>query len=285
MPAFFKHRCMPLGLAILLIVAVASLISGCENNISVLDQETGLYSVYGALDINADTNYIRVRNLNTPLVGDSTRTLEATVTFENSRTGTSMVLEDSIVQFEGVYTHNFRTTADITPNTEYRVTVEHPDGRTAQATATTPAIAKTSVDPRGGDCETPIRITFDPVASAGQLDPELGFNYGGTRRWTPTFRPQTTGVAPGQVFLQFTPKQLLDAVFKPDSPFGGKEVWCHELDSEDLYVRYTHFGPDFSEDSSSDSLNVPGGIGQFGGFYEDSFEFEIDTANVCAPFC
>lgn len=279
-----RHRPL-LGLAVLLAASFGLLVSGCDNSVTILDRDTGLYSVYGALDINAETNYIRVKNLNTPLVADSTRTLEATVTLENRRTGTSMVLEDSVVQFEGVYTHNFRTTMDITPDTEYQVTVEHPAGRTAQATATTPPVAETDVNPRGEPCETPIRIAFEPVASPSQLDPEIGFDFGGMQRWTPAFRPRADESNPDRVFVQFTPKQLLDAVFKPESPLGGQEVWCHELDSNELYVRYTHLGPDFGADTPSDSLNVPGGIGQFGGFYEDSFSFQIDTVNVCAPFC
>ena len=285
MLAYTKRHPLALHLAFVLLLGVPVLVAGCDNSVDILDRDTGLYSVYGALDINAEINSIRVKNLNTPLVDDSTRTLDATVTLENRRTGTSQVLKDSIVQFENVYTHNFRTTMPINPDTKYRLTVKHPDGRTAQATATTPPLAETNVNPRGKACETPIRIAFEPVASPKNLEPEIGFEIDGQRRWTPAFRPRSNESNADLVFVQFTPKQLLDAVFKPDSPLGGQEVWCHELDSNTLFVRYTHLGPDFSGDTPSDSLNVPGGLGQFGGYYEDSFTFKIDTMNVCAPFC
>lgn len=282
---FPKGFCPRSILALVLLVSVVVLFPGCDNSVNILDRDTGLYSIYGALDIYADVNHIRVKNLNTPLVGDSTRTIGATVTLKNLRTGTSEILRDSIIQFENVYTHNFRTTLEIMPDTEYRITIEHSDGRTARATATTPHIAETDAVPEGEDCETPIRVQFEPVASPNAIEAELGFDYGGLQHWTPVFKTRSSDSNPDLVFLQFTPKQLLDAVFKPDSPLGGKEVWCHELDNNKIYARYTHFGPDFGGDTPSDSLNVPGGIGVFGGFYEDSFSFPIDTTNVCAPFC
>jgi len=277
------QKLRPLLMA-LCVVLSAAFWSGCDSSVNILDRETGLYSIYGALNVHKDVNHIRVKDLDAPLVDDSTRTLDATVTLKDLQTGTTEVLTDSVVQFKDIYTHNFRITTDIRPDTKYQVTVERPDGRTAQATATTPAIADRTVTPQGADCTTSIRLTFEPVAAPENIDPVLGVEFGGDRRWTPAFGLRSAGSNANLVFLEFTPKQILNAIFKPVS-LNGREVWCHQLDTDKLYVRYTHYGPDFYGDTPSDSLNVPGGIGRFGGYYKDSFSIRIDTANVCAPDC
>lgn len=270
--------------AIVFLALSTGLISGCDNSVNILDRDSGSYSVYGALNVHEDVNYIRIKDLNAPLVEDSTRTFEATVSLENLQTGTSEVLKDTTVQFENVYTHNFRSTLEITPATKYRVTVEHPNGRTTQATATTPRIAETSVEPKHADCETPITITFEPVQDPNDLDVTIGIKRSGKMRWISSFHP-SPGNGDDAAHLSFTPLNVLDAIFKLNLNKPDHPVWCHQLDSDEMTIRYTHYGPDFFGDTPSDSLNVPGGVGRFGGMYDDSFSFTIDTTNICAPFC
>jgi hypothetical protein len=259
--------------------------SGCDNSVTVLDRETGLYSVYGALDIDSDVNFIRVKDLNTPLVAESTRTLDATVTLKNLSSGASSVLQDSVVEFQDVYTHNFRSTMEIRPSTEYRVTVEHPDGRKTQAIGTTPPIADPDATPADEDCLTPVTVNLGQVPESTSIDIDVGVQFAGERSWLPF----CDGCSPksGSTFtFSFTPLEVLDGIFKQNRQYPNRHpVWCHNLDTDEMYVRYEHYGPDFYGDTPSDSLTVPGGLGRFGGYYDASFSFEIDTTNLCAPNC
>ncbi|MFB6285686.1 MAG: hypothetical protein ABEK03_03800 [Candidatus Bipolaricaulia bacterium] len=274
-----KLRPLPVGLLCCIVLSMAFW-SGCDNSVNILDRETGLYSIHGALDMYREVNHIRVKALNAPLVADSTRTLDATVTLEDLQTGTTEMLTDSVVRFENVYTHNFRVTTDIRPDTKYRVTVEHPDGRTAQATATTPVIAEQTVSPKTVGCRDFVLIAFEPVASSARIDPVVAAEYGGSRNSTSELRPRRSQSSPDRVFLRFTPQQALNAIFGEENPPSLEpKVRCDQLDTNRLYVRYAHLGPDFSGDTPSDSLDLTGEIGQFGGFYRDSLSVRIDTTS------
>jgi len=265
---FQKLRPLLVGLCVVL---SAAFWSGCDSSVNILDRETGLYSIYGALNVHKDVNHIRVKDLDAPLVDDSTRTLDATVTLKDLQTGTTEVLTDSVVRFENIYTHNFRVTTDIRPDTKYQVTVKHPDGRMVQATAMTPEIAERTVSPKTVGCQDFVLIAFEPVASSDRIDPVVAVKYGKRRYSTAEFRPRRSQSNPG-VFLRFTPQQVLNAIFGRET-----DVSCDQLDRNKLYIRYAHLGPDFSGETPSDSLDLPGRIGQFGGFYRDSSSVRIDT--------
>lgn len=136
------------------------------------------------LDIYENPNYIRIHDLNIPLTEDSTKTNDATVTLENINENTTEILQDSIIQFDEVYTHNFKTSMDITSETSYQLTIERTDGRAITATATTPRIADTDVEPTGENCVTTIttiKLIFKPVIDRHHLEASIGFDYHGER--------------------------------------------------------------------------------------------------------
>lgn len=273
--------------ALVLCLLFLSGLSGCENSIDPLDKETGLFSVYGTLDLRSNLNYIRVKDLNIPLQQDTTGAIEASVVFEDLDRGLIDTMQDSIVEFDGVKTHNFYTDMDILPDSRYRVTVENLEGSTVTAEAITPHIAETNVEPVSEPCLTQIRLTFDPLLDRNDIALIFGFRYENQLRWVVP-RAGVLG-EPGDFFddeteteiFSFTPKAILDIY--PTSE--DDELWCHELDSDILYVRYTHYGPDFFNNSTSDSLNVPNSTGRLGALYRDTLSFQIDTSNVCKPFC
>lgn len=100
----------------------------CDNSLDPLDEEKGAYSIYGYLNLYKDINYIRVKNLNITYLQDSTN-IDAEVTLENIYSGATEILEDTIVVFDSLKTHNFCRTMDIQPHIEYRVSVEGSDGK------------------------------------------------------------------------------------------------------------------------------------------------------------
>lgn len=256
------------------------LVSGCDNSLDPLDRERGQFSIYGTLDLDKQHNFIRVKDLNEPLLPEATRDFTATVTFRNLNTGDSEIMEDSVVKFEDVYTHNFKTTLPMIPDTKYEVEVRDGD-RMLSTTATTPRIASTDVNPENGDCLTSIRISFEPVTSSRYLEVEMGFEFNNRMFWgIPVLRDSQISEV---VNLQFQPRRFINEVLDPLNT--APVFWCHELSSDEFQIKYRVFGPDYFENTLSDTINVPGGIGKLGALYDDLLLFTIDTTNVCAPFC
>lgn len=99
------------------------------------------FSLFGALDVAADTQVIRVEPL-----GDSTqvgapRDLDATVLLENLDSGEQISLRDSLTTFgaEPIAVHNLWTTHPIRPSTSYRIVVRSGGASVTTATTTTPS--------------------------------------------------------------------------------------------------------------------------------------------------
>lgn len=236
------------------------------------DEEKGLYSIYGYLDLDKEVNYIRVKDLNATLTTNSTDNINATVTLENTDKNIVETLQDTLVKFEGIYTHNFRTTMEINPVTSYKITVERSDGKSVTATATTPQIADVNWGPTNDYCQFPVEITFEPILDKYDLEVAIGFDYEDIRYWV---YPEITHVE----------GELIKYRFTPDSIIRSMEIECHQLDDDKLFIEYTHYGPDF-DSTGSDTLDTPTETVKFGALYEDSFTFPIDTTNIpCPPIC
>ncbi len=266
-------------LLILLILPASGLfVNGCDNSIEPLDEERGIFSIYGALDMNSDLNYIRVRDLNVPIRDGEIVDFEGRVTLENLSTAETEELRDRLVEFSGVYVWNFESSMPIEPETAYQVAAVSPEGRRVTAEATTPNFADVNVLNELPDCTTSVTVRFEPLTS-GEIRPEFGIEWLGQIFWT-SFRsgPALKSKPEEALEIRFTPRELIESAL-------DLRKWCHELPGNTVYVRFTHFGPDFFEDTVSDTLRIPGGAGNFGAYYEDSHSFRIDTSNVCFPFC
>ncbi|HEX6982924.1 MAG TPA: hypothetical protein VF181_09195 [Balneolaceae bacterium] len=245
-----------------------SLFASCDNSLDAFD-ERALYSIHGYLGIYREYNYIRIKELSSPLRADSTREIDATVTLQNLKTGESEVLKDSIMQFDNVYTHNFRTTLDITPETSYRLTVERSDGEILEATATTPFIAQLQITPAEINCRTRIRTSFVPVLDRIYVHAFLGFSFKNQMYWITI--PEVIDAEEEFVYLSFAVQSVLDQVFRKNP------IECYEMDTDSLYIKYYHFGPDYFDDTVDDTLLIPGGAGEFKGLYMRIVPFHVDT--------
>lgn len=129
-----------------------------------------------------------------------------------------------------------------------------------------------------------MKITFSPVIGRHSLEVSVGFDYRGDRFWANW--PVQTGEGE-TVYVQFEPLQILTAVFPRDRRAGEVKVRCHNLDHNHLFVRYTHYGPEFFENANPNSSDIPNGTVAFGGLNKDLFSFSIDTSKIppCFPFC
>lgn len=126
-----------------LVVAALLLTPGCKDpTVDVLQPSDEFqFSLFGALNVAADTQVIRVEP-----IGDSTqvgapRDLNATVVLENLDSGEQIALQDSLTTFgtEPAVVHNLWTTHSIQPATSYRVVVRSEGESVTTATTTTPS--------------------------------------------------------------------------------------------------------------------------------------------------
>lgn len=246
------------------------LLGGCDSTFNPFAEETGVASIYGVLTLSDGPSFIRVKNLNDPLIGDSTRTLDATVTLTNRETGATETLSDSVVVFDGVYTHNFRTDLDLQQKTTYRITVDHPNGR-AQATATLPESTRVDVRPTEAvSCTQQVQVFFQNVSAPRFVRAEVGIPWRSDLRWIDLETSQTGSVPVGRV----TPSAALRRVV-PESillSVGPPEEYCSLLFGP-LRIAYTHFGPDWPSDSvvaDPFASRVENGLGVFGGIHRDT---------------
>lgn len=261
------------------------LLAGCDATLSPFAENTGQFSIYGYLTLSDRPHFIRVKDLTDPPVPGSTKVLDAKVRFENLETGRIETLADSVVLFDGVYTHNFRVKQRIHPGTSYRITVKRPDGRFSQATATMPNRANVEVNPPKDsvvDCFRPIQLRFREVSLS---EPRLiQISVGIVRKdrslvWVGPESPSALRYtfAPWRIIRRALPRHVLNTV--PDST-----KWCSVFLGDDkIRAAYTHFGPDWPADSvfmDPTASTVKNGLGVFGGLYRDTVSRRVDTSRA-----
>jgi hypothetical protein len=279
------------------LLAVLLLVTGCENTIEPFS-ERATYSIYGFLSLDRSRQFIRVRSLQDPLDGD-TGPLDVTVTLTNLDDGTSDVLKDSIVVFRDantrVVTHNFWTDLPIRPETEYRLTVEDPNGGTTTASTTTPARLNTTLIPEEGNCRTDFFVEFSGIEDVRRIvDVDLEFR---SEERNLRYSIDKSEIQPPQgshsgAFFSFTPENLLGQTFgfnadDPDTPCTF-ETHCSKLMSKEVQVRYTFVGEDWFGRLRSDSLvtnplNAPritNGSGFFGSIGRTQTIVRTDTTAI-----
>lgn len=257
-------------------VLAALLLVGCDTTLEPFAENNGAYSVRGVLTLTQDEHYIRVKDLNQPVTQDTARTLDATVTLENLTTGLTETLEDSVVLFEGVATHNFRVDQSIEPSADYRLTVERSDGVTTQATATTPPFTDVIVAPEttAVACDQEIILDFPNVPTPRLLRLRAAIEWDGIPYWrsiditTRSDGTPTAFVSAASVIADVVPAPTLETL-------GGASQYCTILSDDTLPIAYTHFGPDWPADSvRADPLasDVENGLGLFGAMHRDTLQ-------------
>ncbi len=261
------------------LLIIGGMIAGCDNTLEPIDQRRGFYSLYGALDMDNEVNYIRVKDLNVPLRKGSGEELDAEVRLTNLDRQVTEVLEDSVRLLEGIYTHNFRATMDIRQGERYRVEVESPEGETTAATAEAPVRTDTEMEPKVPDCFTNFQLVFDRIRNPDNIVISVGFEFR-DEIFSENFRPVEREGSDEVVVLLRLKRMLDNQLFD-----AGYNAYCHHLSSDSLYVEYTHHGPDFYEQIETDTLDIRDGAGRFGIKYEGAARFPVDTVNVCEPFC
>lgn len=281
------------GTAVIILVALFTINSCDSRAIDPFENIEGLYSVYGALQIYNSEHYVRVRRLDTPLLADST-SFNGIVKFTNLETGETTVLQDSIVNFNGNYTHNFRIDELILPEQQYKIEVESPEGEITESIATAPRETSYSLSPDPGDpdttltCRTEIDFQFDNVVEPEFVRMDVGFNHNGRMHWTTLSEVDQLEYSPNadRMTVTMSPHHFLIEVFTPPLPDDisidlknlNPTVSCGQLQNRQVYIRYYHFGiewdqalPIWSGNIDIESEDVINGLGFFGAYYTGEF--------------
>lgn len=250
------------------LIGIGTLLSGCDNTLDPFAEDTGLYSIYGYLSFSG-SNFIRVKDLNTPPTSDSTRSLDATVRLENLETGTTETLIDSVVVFDGVYTHNFRMKQPVVRGATYRLTVERADGRRTRATATMPR-GTLDVEPSPSDtvdCSGEVLLHLRNARKLSTVTLSVAVSWEDSIHWADQGTvDQATGFVPWRIVQQALPNHVLNTI-------DDREAYCTLLDEHEFRIAYTHYGPDWPADSvltDPTASRIENGLGVFGGFRRDT---------------
>ncbi len=111
-------------------------LSACNETFQPLQENNKFhFAIYGYLDADADTQWIRVgtvrQRINEPPDPNGIR-----VTLEELQSSETVVMNDSLFTSRNVL--NYWTTMDIKHEQTYKITAEHSDGKTSWVTVTTP---------------------------------------------------------------------------------------------------------------------------------------------------
>jgi hypothetical protein len=272
------------------IALAAVVVGGCDNTLNPIPEDT-VYTLHGALNVTQDWQVIRVRNLRTPVTPEGTGPLDAQVTLENLATGTTTSLQDSVVVFDGVTTHNYWARVDVTPDTEYKVTVSGPNGENAAtATTRTPTIKRAVAQPDSGNCLDIFTVTFPEIDELALIQARIGYMPDSQRVWRDVDVRFGTHDGETVPLYSFQPEELI----APDIPSQDLpsrlfyEPRCWALTENEIVVGFRHLGPAWSgaflgEDVEFDPTKtgrVTNGLGFFGGYRMDTVAVEVDTAEA-----
>jgi len=291
-PVSLPGLSLTLGLFALVLASV-----GCDNSIEPYSRRS-TFSIYGYLNTSTPRQVIRVKDVNEPLVGDSASpSIDATVTLEELSTGTTRTLQDSVIFFDNVATHNFWTDWTLQPDTEYRVTVRRSDGVTTQSTARTPTDTAPVAAPDSGNCLTPFTVQLPDVHSVQRVyEVKVGYlperEYG-TDGWiwvaADDFDPIRVRLSNDRVEIQFIPEPVLATTLPSidTRPLAIYKPRCWLLNENRVRVAYVELGPGWQDRSAAQSIRldsgsrfVQNGMGFFGALRQDTLAVTVDTANT-----
>ncbi len=280
---------------IFLILSIVLTINSCDTSrtINPFEEEVFAYSIYGAVELQSDENYIRVRNVNEPFLADSGVAYKnITVKLEDISSSDDLAIRPTYVDFNDNFTLNYLIEDELEPRETYDFSISNQKGETVRSEFTMPGIStvrlnRTVIE----NCFQEIRFTWDNVNKPEYILVEAGARYEGVLYWGEVRRVDEPDHIPGEnkMEMELSINQLLVDIFPPSNVTVSSieswrpEVMCHQLDSKEIYIRYIHFGPDWEQFEESSYFHndyhetgeVENGYGFLGGIYRDSFIIEF----------
>jgi hypothetical protein len=144
-------RRRPLAAVLLAAALAAAFSAACDDTLDPWSDNTvGPFAIYGYLDLNADTQWVRVAPVRRNLLPEP-QAIDAVVTLEELGSGRVITLSDSLFTFTDPslgaigYAHNFWTTERLDPEATYRLVARRSDGATTTATVEMPPLLNASL--------------------------------------------------------------------------------------------------------------------------------------------
>lgn len=120
-------------------LAAALLLGACDTTIDPFQESNRYFSVFGFLDANADSQFVRITPVRDSIALAPDRPLDATVTLEALASGQTIPLRDSLFGFEDRVAYNFWSAQPLEHGATYRLRVARSDGAGSVVTVTLPA--------------------------------------------------------------------------------------------------------------------------------------------------
>lgn len=261
--------------------------SFCDNSLDPLDRDLGIYSIYGFLDLNEETHFIRIRDLNAPFTLQATESIDAAVSLQNLTRETIDILESRVKVHQGANQHTFEYHTEIIPEDEFLLSVERSDGMVVQIPITAPTKPEPKVVPQNQNCYVPINFEMDPLKGSTVVlqvgvrisDPRVRY------RWNePIVLSAGDKNTPGDINYTFTPQNQLDELFIFQQQCDRLKEDDEEGDTGYIYLNYIHYGPGFYEQLEIEPFDIED-THQFGALYFDTLAIPVDTRPVCPQDC
>lgn len=119
-------------IAVIFLAGLAN--SGCNNTFDpLMDNDKYHFTLFGVLDLSADTQWVRVMPVMDSLISRSTSPIDAEVSLTRLSDGRRVPLNDSLFSYRkgDFYAWNYWTTEPLMEGEQYRLQAESSDGKTS----------------------------------------------------------------------------------------------------------------------------------------------------------
>ncbi len=253
----------------LLFLCSILLFTTCDNTFEPLGENDQYhFSIYGYLDVAADTQWVRVGTAREALE-DAPDPTGISVTVQNLQSGETAEMQDSLFTTENFL--NFWSTMDIENEQTYRIKVEGAEGRSSHADITTPK-----------ELSTPLVLenTYPPYGFSVYVDDVVEHVADIQSKWYVILNPETDPVRKTYTFTYRTEVEhveVYNGTYTIFAPLEEEEGYIESSTGiNDYRVVHRQFfvaaaGPDWDENISSiddleyfinsTSSNVENGLG------------------------
>lgn len=277
---------------VILAATLTAWLVGCDASIdTVKPNERYNYSIFGYLDVAADTQWIRVDDINDGEAQGTTSAFNADVRLTNTATGQQVMLRDSLTLVSRrLQVYNFWTTEPIEPRTTYRVEVLEDGEVKTEATTTTPP---DQIGYRTYFRRTPSPIYFDLLVASIPRLAGARLNLVAENACVDDPLPTTVAADAFPLSREYLPNTFQIRFRWADALRVAAREECARLVSNNIDIVLTSGGPDWPELTSINDLdtrelvlpdrisNVTGGHGYIAGIVTKRLTVNVtDTARV-----
>lgn len=184
------------GLLLACVLGLAALLAGCETNVDPFTEARRPFTIWGYLEAQADTQFVRVFPIEKRIGMDRSGPIDARVVSTDLTTGEQRVWTDSVITFgPGNVGHVFWSEFRPQSGRRYRLEVSRSDGEMSHAEVRVPAPLEVTLPDSPTDFKIPVRILGEDLNLVG-----LGVKYVGVPAFPANPWPAGTPSPPAIVF-------------------------------------------------------------------------------------